>query len=245
MNIQENDSTLPPRMVIYGDVKIGKTTFACGAPNPVLIPVEEGFRHIKGVNHFPLVTRSGDVVTAIRQLCEEKHDYQTVILDTIDELEKMIWAEICKQSGSQSINQAMGGYGAGIKAANAQIKTILNALTILNKSRNVIVIVLAHAVAKRFEDPENPAYDRWTLNLHSDAADTVTAWADEIYFAERRYTVKDNDGDKKQAVAIGKDERRLRTIGGPSCMAGYRLAKELPEFIPLNWAAYMEAVYGK
>jgi hypothetical protein len=33
---------LPPRLVLYGTAKVGKSTFAAGATRPVFLPTEDG-----------------------------------------------------------------------------------------------------------------------------------------------------------------------------------------------------------
>ena len=47
---------MPPRLVIYGRGKIGKTTFACDAPDPFLIDIENGAKYLaKKVRATPAI----------------------------------------------------------------------------------------------------------------------------------------------------------------------------------------------
>ena len=43
-SIQQGKVNRPPRIILLGTPKVGKTSFACQSPNPILLPIkgEEG-----------------------------------------------------------------------------------------------------------------------------------------------------------------------------------------------------------
>ena len=88
----------PPRILIHGVAGVGKSTFAADAAAPVFIMTEDGLGKLQ-VPHFPLATSYGDVAQALDALLEEDHGYGTVVVDSVDWLEPLIWAEACKRNG--------------------------------------------------------------------------------------------------------------------------------------------------
>ena len=50
-------NSLPPRVVIHGSQKVGKSTFAAGAYNPIFLPLEDGLSAVS-YTHLTLPTTS-------------------------------------------------------------------------------------------------------------------------------------------------------------------------------------------
>ena len=46
---------------------------------------------------FPLAIIFGDVLNAIEQLATQEHDRKTVVLDSVDWLERLIFEQLCKE----------------------------------------------------------------------------------------------------------------------------------------------------
>ena len=103
-----------PKVVIGGPGKIGKTTFAAMAPNSVGILTEQGTDAIDS-QAFPLATSFADVMGAIEVLTKEKHQFDTVFVDSLDWLEPLIQAHVCAANKWENIEAP--GYGKGYVAA--------------------------------------------------------------------------------------------------------------------------------
>src|SRR5262249_38388869 len=93
--IQRGRVHKPPRLMVYGTEGIGKSTFAAGAPQPVFIQTEDGLDQIDCA-HFPLATSYEDVVAALSELRTEAHDYESVVIDSLDWLERLLWDKVCR-----------------------------------------------------------------------------------------------------------------------------------------------------
>ena len=78
----------PPRVLVYGTEGIGKSTFAANAPKPIFIPTEDGLDQIE-CDSFPLAENLSAVTDALAALINEKHDYQSVVIDSLDWLERL------------------------------------------------------------------------------------------------------------------------------------------------------------
>ena len=235
----------PPRLLLYGIEGVGKSTFAAQAPKPIFLPTEDGLGEIDCAS-FPLAKQLTEVEESLPALAKEPHEYQTVIIDSCDWLERLIWDDLCRISNSTSIEKVDGGYGKGYIAALGFWRHILDLLDVLHKQRNMAVILIAHAKVERFEDPESTAYDRYSPRLHKQASALLTEWVDAVLFATRKFRTETEDAgfgrERTIAVGIGKDggERILRTVGGPACVAKNRY--NLPFELPLSWEAFVNAL---
>ena len=101
-----------PRIVLLGVEKIGKSTFAAGADNPIVLPIkgEEGVDDLD-VAKFPRAETFDDVLAAVSTLITEDHDFKTFIIDSASALEPVIWAKLCDENNCDSIEKVGGGYG--------------------------------------------------------------------------------------------------------------------------------------
>jgi hypothetical protein len=243
--IQRGKQPQPPRLLLYGTEGIGKSTFGSECPAPVFIQTEDGLAEID-CDKFPVATSFDDVVGQLNVLLTESHEYQTVVIDSLDWLERLIWDDLCRQHNVNSIEKVDGGYAKGYTHALTHWRHLLGLLNRLRTERGMVVLCIAHSRIEKFEDPEATAYDRYSPRLHKHACSLVCEWADAVMFATRKIRVQTEEAgfNRKRGVAfgIGKDggERVLRTIGGPSCVAKNRFS--LPETLPLSWPAFMAAL---
>jgi len=107
---------LPPRLLIYGTEGIGKSSTAAGAPNPIFVSTEDGLAQID-CHAFPLAQSFEEVTSALMALAAEEHEYQTVVIDTLDWLERLIWARVCADRNVKNIEDTkMMGLGAVVAA---------------------------------------------------------------------------------------------------------------------------------
>ena len=246
--IERGRTPMPPRVLVYGTEGIGKSTFASQAPRPIFVQTEDGLGEIE-CDKFPLAQSFEEVQQALMSLHQDEHDYQTVVIDSLDWFERLSWDAVCKEFGVRSIEKADGGYAKGYTHALGYWRRIVDALNALRNDRNMIVLLLAHTKIERFEDPESSAYDRYSPRLHKHAAALICEWCDAVLFATRKIRTQTEDAgfNRKRTIAnaIGKDggERILRTVGGPSCIAKNRYS--IVEELPLSWAAFMTEITRK
>lgn len=246
--IHRGKQPLPPRMVLYGTEGIGKSSFAAQAPAPIFIQTEDGLGEI-ACDKFPLAQTLAEVFASLSALHAEQHDYQSVVIDSLDWLERLIFDELCRQFNVPSIEKVDGGYAKGYTHALTHWRQLLGLLNRLRIERGMVVLCIAHAKVEKFEDPEATAYDRYSPRLHKHACGLVCEWADAVLFATRKIRVQAEDSgfNRKRGVAfaLGKDggERVIRTIGGPSCVAKNRYS--LPEELPLSWPALTAALVNQ
>lgn len=244
-NIQRGKQPLPPRLVLYGTEGIGKSTFGAQAPAPIFVQTEDGLSEIE-CDKFPVARTFPEALASLSALYTEQHNYQSVVIDSLDWLERLIWDELCQYHNVTSIEKVDGGYAKGYTHALTYWRQVLDLLNGLRTERGLIVLCIAHAKVEKFEDPESTAYDRYSPRLHKHACALVCEWADAVLFATRKIRVQTEETgfNRKRGIAfgLGKEggERVIRTIGSPSCVAKNRFS--LPEEIPLAWPAFMAAL---
>ena len=237
--IKKGKERKPPRLFLYGTPGIGKSTFAASMPDPIFVQTEEGTDEIDCAK-FPLARSFNEVHDQLASLYSEPHDYGTVVIDTADWLERMIWDDVAERESKKTIADI--GYQNGYKIALKWWDEIIRQLSVL-RDRGMIVCVLAHSKTEKVEDPEHPTYTQYSPKLHKDAYAKLNEWSDAVLFAHRRVSVrkdKNGGGERNLASAIGGDERRMRCVGSPTCIAKNRYG--ISEDLPLSWPEFVNCV---
>lgn len=236
---------LPPRIVLLGIEKIGKSTFASQFPNAVFLPIkgEEGIDALD-VARFPTVTTYSECLEAIGTLYNEEHEFQTVVIDSVSTLEPLIWQKVCEDDGgAPSIVKACKGYGNGFTEALKHWRTITEGLDAL-RTKGIGSILIGHVKVKQFNDPTAEPYDQYQFDIHDKASNLLYRWADSILFATRKITSRGVEKNDKatRGVAIG-DNPILYTRKQPAHPGGGRGSYgRLPYELPLNYDAFVEAI---
>ncbi|MEM1346528.1 MAG: ATP-binding protein, partial [Pseudomonadota bacterium] len=222
----------PPRLLIYGVPKIGKTSFAAEFPAPIFIQTEEGAGDLDVTTFSEQPLGSFDeVCQAIEALYTGEHGFETVVLDSLDWLEPLVWRETCAQNKWASIEAP--GYGRGYVEADKHWRFVLDGLNAL-RERGMSVVLIAHSMVKTHQDPTTEAYDRYEIKLHKRASAMVVETVDVIGFLN--YSVaaaKEEQGANKGRVrGTGSGQRVLFLDERPAFIAGSRF--ETPSQLPLH-----------
>lgn len=226
-----------PRITIYGSSGIGKTTFAATAPTPIFVITEDGLGDLD-VPHFPLATSYDDVLEALATLGKEEHNFKTVVIDSLDWLEPLVWAATCKRLGVSSIEAP--GYGKGYVESSTEWREFFKYVTALRDFKGMNVIMLAHGAISRVEDPIHPAYDTHGLKLHKRAAGICEEYSDVVGFAAMKTLLKVEDSGfgEKRNRAISTGERVLFLSGTAAYTAKNRY--KMPDVVKLEWESFAE-----
>lgn len=243
----------PPKVVIYGVGGIGKTTFAAGdatqgivgAPKPIFLFTEEGQGRL-GMPRFelrdkdPVIRTWTDLMGCLEALYHGGHEYETVVIDTLDGAEPLLQAHVCAKFGKSNIEDF--GYGKGYVHALDEARVLLHALESLRNDKGMCVVLTAHAEAKKFEAPDSASYDRYKLKLQERFAAAVHDWTDVLLFARwKQSVVKEKEGmNQERARAVGAGERVVYTQERPAFWAKNRYG--LPFELPLGWSHFVGAI---
>jgi hypothetical protein len=240
-SIKPTRRNTPTRILIYGEHKIGKSTFAAQAESPAFIATEDGQDAIDGMG-FPLCKKWEDVLECITTLYTEDHKYKTAVLDSADWAEQLAQAKVVADAGAESIVSKGLGYGEGYRRAADLFREMLDGLNALRMKKGMQVIIICHAEIKKFDDPLSESYDRYQIKLQNHIGKMVQEWCDVIGFAQQDSTTKKEDlGFNKERTRIINIDRRLLHLAGSAAFdAGNRY--DLPASVELIWSEFETAL---
>lgn len=226
----------PIRVVLFGVEGVGKSTFGADSPKPIFLGAEDGTAHLD-VTRFPMPGNWTEVLEAIRTLTTEEHDFKTLVLDTLDWAEPMLWAHLCARDKQENIEAY--GYGKGYAAALDEWRVFLAAIEQMRAKKGMHVVLLAHSWIKPFKNPEGDDFDRYEMKLHPKAGGLLKEWCDVVLFANFE-TFATKDAKTKRIKGVSTGARLLYTTRTAAYDAKNRF--DLPESLPLSWADFEAAV---
>jgi len=237
--IQKGTVSEPRRVVIYSQPGMGKTTLASYAPAPIFLQVEDGLVGIEA-DRLPLVKDFDDCIAQLTWLYANRNGYKTLVIDSIDVLDRYIAEKVCKQHDVTSI--AKIPYGGGYKLVADEWATLLSRIQRGFRDKGMNIVLISHSSIERVEDPGLMSYDRTTLSIDKRAARIITGWADDIFYIRREVKMRtDKTGFTEKKKADESDERLLITCGSTTVTAKSRS----PELSQLGKISLTDDVLGK
>lgn len=217
---------LPPRILFYGPPGIGKTTIASEFPKPVFLQIEDGTPGEVELDSFGRLETFDQVMGYLEVLYNEDHDFQTVVIDSVTELQRLVFAETGARGDDEGKTYARiedFPYGKGYVYAMAVWSDLLQGLNMLRRDRGMTIVLIAHSIVGSFNDPEAPAYDQYQLAIHSSAKNNadhrglIERDMDAIILMKKNVATKAED---KHGVVTTKDKSvvRTRATGGDTIL---------------------------
>lgn len=191
---------------ITGDAGIGKTRLSATFPKPIFIRAEDGMQSIpesERPDAFPLIAKVEDLWSQLSSLINEKHGYKTAVIDSVTRLETLFLQNVIENDPKKpkSINQALGGYGAGMLAVGAMHARVRKACGMLN-DKGMHVVFIAHIDTNTIDLPDEESYTRYDLRLGKKSTAPYVDDVDMVAFLKlETFTV--GDGEKKKAISDG------------------------------------------
>lgn len=246
--IRSSSAVFPPqKILIYGVQGIGKNTFAATFAKPILLQIEDGSAALD-IPAFPLATSFQGVVDIIQALHGD-HDFKTLILDTLDWLEPLLWLACCEHHEKESVETF--GYGKGYVEVDRWWRHVMTGLDSLRHNKGMDVVVLAHSEVKTIQPPDTDPYDCYQIKLHKRAFPLWQEWADMVLFLNYKINLhRTKTGiNEERTRGIGTGDRMIYTTERPAWKAKSRWP--LPEEILVgkdrSWKAFhqqLEAATG-
>ena len=245
--IKKEKLLTPDRILLYGMPKVGKSTFGAMAHNPIFLNIEDGIDNLTTHRIF----NNNDektykkCVEALRALVTQDHDFKTLVIDSADWLERLIYKAVAQASNVKSIDDI--GYGKGYADAVNYWESFLNMLDTIRHKRGMEIIIICHVDVKVFNDTNGEAYNQYAPKLHGKTAKgdstlgLLTEWVDMILFAKREVrTSKTIQSGKEVNVANVSEEKIKRHLYTNSMagnfIAGNRLS--MPEKMGLDYREF-------
>lgn len=233
--ITKNQKPRAPRIMMIGVEGVGKSTAGASMPNPVFICGESGLVGPQFAE-IPSFTPEnwGEILAFLDELAANRGDFKTIVIDTLDWVEPMLYSHVCTKNGHKNIEDF--GYGKGYVVAQQEARQLLMRLDRLNME-GMNVLLLCHSQIKTVNNPVGDNYDHFESKLNAKISGIFREWCDCVLFAQfDMYTRKDGMRSK----AYGGDGRIVQTTHSAAWDAKNRYG--LPEVMPLDMGAIMEAI---
>jgi hypothetical protein len=227
-----------PRLLVYGADGVGKSSFAAGAPSPLFLDFDRRTDHLDVARLSPATW--DETLGVMRELHAKPGEFKTLVIDTLDHMERLIHAHVCTKEGKASLGDF--AFGKGFVAAMGEWRRFVAAIDAL-RSVGVETILLAHGVLLTVNTPTGDVYQKYGLKLlgtkGNNPTELLSEKCDLVGYAHfEDFVVKDKATGKSRAVPGG--DRVLDFAHHP----GYesKCGIKFPDSIPLSWEAYSKAV---
>lgn len=231
----------PHLLLLFGPEGCGKSTFASEAPDPIFIGPEKGTLNLD-VARFPTPKNWTDILLSLDELLTADHNFKTVVVDSLDWIEPIVYEHLCKKYNAPSIEACAGGYGRGFREALNEMSVMRDKLSLLRDRRGMNVLLIAHSKIVTFQDPTaETGYNRYELKLQDGASVSIRSmwkeYVDCLLFTNFETFSK---GTGKEARGISTRERKMWTERDAGFDAKNRFS--LPFEMPLDWKTFEREV---
>lgn len=230
--------------MLHGEHKTGKTTLASTFPRPLIVDIEGGSDDLD-VARTERIKSYEEFENTISWLITNENDYSTIVIDSVDWLEALVWQFIAGTYGETSIEGTTTGsqlgFGKGYKYSAGKFEHIITGFRRLNEAGKAVLLI-CHSKNVKHSPPDGASYDRIEPDLHDRVQSILCEFVDEIfYIATKTFTRTEDLGFKKErALAVASNERIIVTGGNPAVVAGNRLS--MPTEIPATFAEYAKYI---
>ena len=211
-------------VLVHGGKKIGKSTLCSQLPNAVFAATEPGLGHLE-VHQVPIQSWQ-DFLDFCNALVTEKHGFQTVVIDTINNLYAFCCRAVCEKHKVEYVGDFKAIGKGHVLANNMFYETMLK---LANQPYGLWMI--AHSAEREIET-RTEKYQKTVPQLPDKAAGQILGMADMILFADLH---EDKGEDGKSTF-----RRVLRTKPSKYYEAGDR-SGALPAIIDLDYRKFAAA----
>lgn len=230
---------LPVIATITGDAGIGKTSMAATFPGTIFIRAEDGLAAIPSDSRpdaLPVLTSPDDLWEQVTALIKEEHKYQSLVIDSVTQLDQLFSQHIIESDPKKprSINQALGGYGAGLQALGQMHARLRKACGMLRDLRGMHVIFIAHSDTVTIEPPDQDPYTRYDLRLNKRSISPYVDNVDLVGYIKLETFVNGDDDGRKKASTSGRRIMTAYTTATNISKNRYGITKDIQVELGVN-----------
>jgi AAA domain len=199
----------PHWILLYSEPGRGKTTTALGCLHSLYLQIGREAPP-RGVEYVPVqegaITDYSVIKNVLRDLLTQEHSFTNIIIDSLDELELLIWQETCKRGGFSKITDP--NYSAGFKQAIYVWNEFIDDCKKLIMARKASITWLARCVTEKHEEPGMQSYNKYKLNLHKDVQPYILGSVEGVLFMNNPITLTE------EKLAFGTKEKFAASASG-------------------------------
>lgn len=237
MKISRGVQQKPFSIFIYGEAGSGKSTLASKTPKPIFFDLDRNGTSFLNVDRAlddkekPISTW-GDILTGMDWLIKnkDKHDYETVVVDTLDAAEHLCHKYLCEKDHVESIMDYGKGFGKGYDAALDEFRTLVTKFSGL-RDVGMNVLVIGHRKVTTTKNPDGKDWERHEPKCHNRIVGFLLETMDAVlYLGEEVITETSKDGRRTKAL---DSKKILYTENSPTHVAKNRYC--LKSEMALHW----------
>ena len=188
--------------------------------------IEDGCPSGLSISTFGLIADFQELRAAITALASEPHEYRTVVLDSLDATEPLIWKDVCATQGWASIEAP--GYGKGYIVVDGWWHDLLKGFEFLRRQRGMSIVLIAHSAIETIYDPCATSFTSYQLRLHKRARGLVQDWCDAIGFLAPDLHVQTEETGFGKSVTVPMAVRSAGSIGNCARRSWQRIETVCP-----------------
>jgi hypothetical protein len=235
-------STRPPIVLLYGEKKLGKTTFASQFPKPAFICGEDGAHSIAD-NRWPsegVVGSWPELLNYTRAFAYGQHPFKTLVIDTLGPLSNLCLEYIVRESGKGSWEKM--GWGKEEDLIR-EWRVWLSLIEYCRNKREMAIVQLAHAEIRGINN--TVIGDRvYTFQgeMHQKLWGVVSNWVDILLYGRRDSNLEVPKQGRGKPREVFTGDRWIFAHAGNGFEAGVRAGYWLPAKLPLSYEAFADEI---
>lgn len=203
--------------LIYGAPKTGKSTLASQFDRPLFLATEAGLNSLETYN--VTVADWTTFLRACKEIAEGKHDFKTIVIDTVDNLFDQCAAYICKRNNIQYEGDLE--WGKGFKFVKDEFMRAVTKLSLLPYG----LLFISHADLVEIKS-RTGTMNQYMPSVSRRIRKDLIAMCDFVFYCDMEQT---EEGDR----------RILHTKPSPGWVAGDRTGR-MPSEIDMTYKAIKE-----
>lgn len=234
---------MPPKMVVYGIPKIGKTRFCSDIEDVFFVNIEDGLNYLsKKVRATPKIESFDEVIKWLQHILDnDDFTCGTIAIDSADWLESLAIAKIEALNGGVKITEKKHEpytYGNAYTLVANECLRVITALNLIYKKKGIKAVFIAHSQLREVATPLIDPYNRYELKFFAKAfGHKLTEWADLVLFCDKVFHVA------KDGMKTSEPKAMILAGNSASYVGGGRMF--LGKDLPLNYEALRKEITNK
>lgn len=214
---QVNFDLANQNIYIYGEPGVGKSTFCSHFEKPLFLATEDRHKHLS--LYLKKITDWKMFLSTCADIAGGKHNYKTVVIDTIDNLYPLCRAYVYEKIGID--HEADLGYGKGWDLVRGEFFRTLKKLSMLPYG----LVLIGHSEMEEVKT-RTGSIQRAVPGMPDKVRKELVAMMDFVFFAHMILT---KEGEKR-VLRLSPSENAVAKISLPE---GSQV--EFPQVIPLEF----------